>query len=117
MSGNAVASNNPGLGVEVDRVYDSKREVCRALAWCTLRSLHLTSLGLYTDPPKGNYAMLLLSTILPVLTLAKLVTAKDGDSFRESLTLHPLPDGRLSVLFDFVTEFTSTPSCRSSCPS
>jgi hypothetical protein len=28
--------------------------------------------------------------------------------------LHPLPDGRLSVLFEFVTEFTSSPSCRSS---
>lgn len=66
------------------------------------------------DPPKVDSAMLLLSTILPVLTLAKLVTAKDEDSFRESLTLHPLPDGRLSVLFEFVTEFTSSPSCKSS---
>lgn len=30
-----------------------------------------------------------------------------GDSFHESLTLHPLPDGKLSVLFEFTTYFSS----------
>lgn len=27
------------------------------------------------------------------------------DTFHESLTLHPLPDGKLSVLFEFTTQF------------
>ncbi|ODO05758.1 hypothetical protein I350_04819 [Cryptococcus amylolentus CBS 6273] len=36
------------------------------------------------------------------------------DSFQESLTLHPLPDGKLSVLFKFTTYFTlSQPSSSS----
>ena len=50
--------------------------------------------------------MLLWSALLPILTLAKAVTPST-DSFHESLTLHPLPDGRLSVLFEFTTYFTT----------
>jgi phosphatidylinositol glycan class T len=32
--------------------------------------------------------------------------AADADSFRESLTLHPLPDGKISILFEFTTTFS-----------
>jgi hypothetical protein len=52
--------------------------------------------------------MLLLSSILPFLTLARHVSAVPIDSFAESLTLHPLPDGKLSVLFEFTTHFTGS---------
>ena len=52
--------------------------------------------------------MLLLSSILPVLTLARHVSAASSDTFGESLTLHPLPDGKLSVLFEFTTHFTGS---------
>ncbi|WVQ81825.1 hypothetical protein IAT38_003952 [Cryptococcus sp. DSM 104549] len=38
-----------------------------------------------------------------------------SNSFHESLTLHPLPDGKLSVLFEFTTVFTD-PTSSSSIP-
>ncbi|ORX38276.1 GPI transamidase component PIG-T [Kockovaella imperatae] len=57
--------------------------------------------------------MLLWSSLLPILTLVKATSTYD-ESFHESLTLHPLPDGRLSVLFEFTTLFSSTSSSRRS---
>ena len=53
--------------------------------------------------------MLLASSLLIVLGLVKGVVAKSLASFEESLTLHPLPDGKLSVLFEFTTRFAQTP--------
>lgn len=52
--------------------------------------------------------MVLLSTLLLLFapirhSLAETTT----NSFRETLTVHPLPDGKLSVLFEFTTYFTS----------
>ncbi|WVQ72702.1 hypothetical protein IAR50_002262 [Cryptococcus sp. DSM 104548] len=41
----------------------------------------------------------------PLLILAPAFVSA-SDSFHESLTLHPLPDGKLSVLFEFTTYFT-----------
>lgn len=38
------------------------------------------------------------------------------NSFDESLTLHPLPDGSLSVAFDFSTYFDDTAGCVSEMP-
>jgi phosphatidylinositol glycan class T len=38
----------------------------------------------------------------PILLAA---AAAARDTFHESLTLHPLPDGKLSVLFEFTTQF------------
>ena len=59
------------------------------------------------DGGGAGTTMLLLSTVLPIVSLARRVAASPTDSFRESLTLHPLPDGKLSVLFEFTTDFTS----------
>lgn len=42
--------------------------------------------------------------LLGAIALAAAVTARD--TFHESLTLHPLPDGKLSVLFEFTTQFS-----------
>lgn len=51
-----------------------------------------------------------LSETLGVLGLAATALAfqqpPKADSFHESLTLHPLPDGKLSVLFQFTTHFS-----------
>lgn len=41
-----------------------------------------------------------------VLLAASLAPWALADAFRESLTLHPLPDGKLSVLFEFETDFS-----------
>lgn len=53
--------------------------------------------------------MRLLDT-LHLLGLAATVLATGQrapeDTFHESLTLHPLPDGKLSVLFQFTTHFS-----------
>ncbi|EKD02669.1 hypothetical protein A1Q2_03095 [Trichosporon asahii var. asahii CBS 8904] len=53
--------------------------------------------------------MRLLDT-LPLLGLAVTALATEQgipeDTFHESLTLHPLPDGKLSVLFQFTTHFS-----------
>lgn len=38
--------------------------------------------------------------------LAAVADASARDTFHESLTLHPLPDGKLSVLFEFTTQFS-----------
>ena len=43
---------------------------------------------------------MLLSTLIATLLAPALARAAPGDSFHESLTLHPLPDGKLSVLLD-----------------
>lgn len=42
------------------------------------------------------------------LAATALATGKSAadDTFHESLTLHPLPDGKLSVLFQFTTHFS-----------
>lgn len=57
----------------------------------------------------------LMRLILPILQLALIalplavavIVPKEGsDSFHESLTLNPLPDGKVSVLFEFTTYFT-----------
>ncbi|WWC71298.1 uncharacterized protein I206_105252 [Kwoniella pini CBS 10737] len=46
--------------------------------------------------------------------LAKRTPGKShDDAFYESLTLHPLPDGRMSVLFEFETIFSSSESLSS----
>jgi phosphatidylinositol glycan class T len=45
----------------------------------------------------------MLRLLLLAASLAPVVLA---DAFRESLTLTPLPDGKLSVLFEFETDFT-----------
>lgn len=52
-------------------------------------------------------SMMLLSTLIATLLAPALTRAVPGDSFHESLTLHPLPDGKLSVLFEFTTYFTA----------
>lgn len=48
--------------------------------------------------------------ILNFLSLAlgfTIVSAnRHADTFHESLTVHPLPDGKLSVLFEFTTYFS-----------
>lgn len=53
--------------------------------------------------------MRLLDTF-PLLGLAvTALSTEQGvpeDTFHESLTLHPLPDGKLSVLFQFTTHFS-----------
>lgn len=53
--------------------------------------------------------MRLLDTF-PLLGLAVSAFATEQralqDVFHESLTLHPLPDGKLSVLFQFTTQFS-----------
>ena len=54
--------------------------------------------------------MLLSSLLLRFLVAALSVAAHPDDSFHEVLTLHPLPDGKLSVLFEFTTYFTNPPS-------
>ncbi|TXT09217.1 hypothetical protein VHUM_02691 [Vanrija humicola] len=50
-----------------------------------------------------------LSYFLAVLSISGLAAAQPSpppDTFHESLTLHPLPDGKLSVLFEFTTHFS-----------
>lgn len=51
-----------------------------------------------------------LSYFLSVLSIAGLASSQPTnpppDTFHESLTLHPLPDGKLSVLFEFTTHFS-----------
>lgn len=48
-----------------------------------------------------------LSDALVALCLgASALAAGRPDTFHESLTLHPLPDGQLSVLFQFTTQFS-----------
>ncbi|WRT68675.1 uncharacterized protein IL334_005654 [Kwoniella shivajii] len=56
----------------------------------------------------------MLLSSLSLLLLAPIYAAASkasrhhpDDAFYESLTLHPLPDGRMSVLFQFETEFSS----------
>lgn len=51
--------------------------------------------------------MMLLSTLIATLLAPAVAHAAPGDSFHETLTLHPLPDGKLSVLFEFTTYFTA----------
>ena len=51
---------------------------------------------------------LLQSTLVLILSSYHFTSASSGiNSFHESLTLHPTPDGKLSVLFEFTTYFTS----------
>ncbi|WVQ68517.1 uncharacterized protein L199_006725 [Kwoniella botswanensis] len=62
----------------------------------------------------------MLLSSLRLLLLAPIYTAVaiqhgTDDTFSESLTLHPLPDGRMSVLFQFETIFSS-PKIQSSTP-
>ena len=45
----------------------------------------------------------MLKLLILAASLAPCILA---DAFRESLILHPLPDGKLSVLFEFTTDFT-----------
>ncbi|RSH85639.1 Subunit of the glycosylphosphatidylinositol transamidase complex-like protein [Saitozyma podzolica] len=47
--------------------------------------------------------ILLLASLVPALAAA----LSTSNSFHEALTLHPLPDGKLSVLFEFTTYFAS----------
>lgn len=47
-----------------------------------------------------------LSHFIAVLSTAVLASGSGQDTFHESLTLHPLPDGKLSVLFEFTTHFS-----------
>jgi len=54
-------------------------------------------------------AMLGASGLITILTLVNNVIAKPS-TFSESLTLHPLPDGKLSVLFEFTTHFAKSPN-------
>ncbi|RXK42297.1 hypothetical protein M231_00287 [Tremella mesenterica] len=55
--------------------------------------------------------MLLSSLILTLITPTRVRCSGHQDvppdAFHESLTLHPLPDGKLSVLFEFTTHFSS----------
>jgi phosphatidylinositol glycan class T len=48
----------------------------------------------------------LLATLVPALEAA----LSGSNSFHEALTLQPLPDGKLSVLFEFTTYFTPSSS-------
>ncbi|KIR28270.1 phosphatidylinositol glycan, class T [Cryptococcus deuterogattii 99/473] len=57
--------------------------------------------------------MLLSSLKLLLFTPVLLAAGHSPNSFHESLTLHPLPDGKLSVLFEFTTYFTQTKSTSS----
>ena len=52
-------------------------------------------------------AAMMLSHFVAVLStaLVALGASTPQDTFHESLTLHPLPDGKLSVLFEFTTHF------------
>ncbi|KAK8854554.1 hypothetical protein IAR55_003293 [Kwoniella newhampshirensis] len=50
---------------------------------------------------------MLLSSLKLLLLTPIYAAAISSDSFHESLTLHPLPDGKLSVLFEFTTYFTA----------
>lgn len=53
--------------------------------------------------------MRLSDTLIALGAAAAAVSAAEpptaSDTFHESLTLHPLPDGKLSVLFQFTTHF------------
>lgn len=54
------------------------------------------------------HSTMIRSKSLAALLLAPLLAAAGpNDSFHESLTLHPLPDGKLSVSFEFTTYFDS----------
>lgn len=52
--------------------------------------------------------MLLSSLTLLLFAPVFVAAVPSSNSFHESLTLHPLPDGKLSVLFEFTTYFTQT---------
>lgn len=60
--------------------------------------------------PEQGSRMLLSSLKLLLFTPVLLAAGHSPNSFHESLTLHPLPDGKLSVLFEFTTYFTQTKS-------
>ena len=53
---------------------------------------------------------MLLPSVLPLLIvlIQASLASSSPESFHESLTLHPLPNGKLSVLFEFTTLFTSS---------
>lgn len=55
-----------------------------------------------------------LHLIIALIAIAIGVTAVRAaqDSFFESLTLHPLPDGKVSVLFEFTTYFSLSSAAR-----
>ncbi|WWD19310.1 hypothetical protein CI109_103768 [Kwoniella shandongensis] len=57
---------------------------------------------------------MLLSSLRIIILAPIYAAAVSSSSFHESLTLHPLPDGKLSVLFEFTTYFTSESSSSSS---
>lgn len=50
-----------------------------------------------------NMRHVLAAALAAAATASATVSARD--TFHESLTLHPLPDGKLSVLFEFTTHF------------
>lgn len=57
----------------------------------------------------------MLLALIPLLGLGLSVASakasqSPSESYHESLTLHPLPDGKLSVSFDFTTYFSSPPN-------
>ncbi|WWC90428.1 uncharacterized protein L201_005363 [Kwoniella dendrophila CBS 6074] len=54
----------------------------------------------------SSLRLLLLAPIYAAVS--KQTITKHEDAFSESLTLHPLPDGRMSVLFEFETTFSSS---------
>jgi phosphatidylinositol glycan class T len=48
----------------------------------------------------------MIATLLTLaLSAVNVIASHSNDAFHESLTLHPLPDGKLSVLFEFSTYF------------
>ncbi|OXB35774.1 hypothetical protein LQV05_005784 [Cryptococcus neoformans] len=57
--------------------------------------------------------MLLSSLKLLLFAPVFAAAGPSSNSFHESLTLHPLPDGKLSVLFEFTTYFTQAKSISS----
>jgi phosphatidylinositol glycan class T len=46
--------------------------------------------------------------LLPAACLLLALGTSAAESYHESLTLHPLPDGKLSVSFDFTTYFEAS---------
>lgn len=69
---------------------------------CPASSLHLNV----------QMRLLIATSALLLAGTAQKVLAGLG-SFHEELTLHPLPDGSLSVSFDFSTYFDGSSGCKS----
>lgn len=71
------------------------------LCLCVARNVRLEKVAFRYPTREFDYHL----DMFRLASLAVLGTALAGEAFHESLTLLPLPDGKLSVSFDFTTDF------------